>query len=172
GMFEPVPLGLGAISVLLTLWLAHRMDVIDHEGHPIHMGPRALLYWPWLLWKIITSNVSVAFAIWRPRLKIQPQVFTTQASQPSEVGRTAYANSITLTPGTVTIAMAPDGTFTVHALTDAARRSVENRIMDRRCAAMEGGKSPTPPEAVRAEPTLDAPETTDTPPVPSGKEHP
>lgn len=141
GFFEPLLLGLGLASILVTVWLAHRMDVADHEGHPIHLAPHALLsYWPWLFWQIIKSNWDVAKLILSPKMPIRPHVFTTQATQSSEVGRTTYANSITLTPGTVTLAAHADGSFEVHAIDDATREGVEALDMDRRCTRLEGRK--------------------------------
>ena len=130
------------MSIALTVWLAHRMDVVDHEGHPIHLVPHALLsYWPWLGRQILASNWDVAKLILNPKLPIKPHVFSTKATQLSEVGRTTYANSITLTPGTITIATHPDGTFEVHAIDDAAREGVETLEMDRRCTRLEGTKA-------------------------------
>ena len=138
GLFEPLLIGLGVASVVLTVWIAHVMDVVDHEGHPVHLGFRGISYFPWLGLEIIKSNWDVAKIILRPKLKIQPQTFTTKASQMSDVGLATYANSITLTPGTVTISMDDGNRFLVHALTDAAREGVETLDMDRRCTAMEG----------------------------------
>ena len=138
GYFEPLLLGLGLASIVLTVWLARRMDVTDHEGHPIHLAPHALLiYWPWLWWQICKSNWDVAKLILSPKMPIHPHVFTTQASQKTEVGITLYANSITLTPGTVTLATRSDGTFDVHAINDAAREGVETLEMDQLCTAFE-----------------------------------
>lgn len=142
GMFEPLLLGLGIASVVLTVWIAHKMDVVDHEGHPIHLGPRALLYYPWLGLEIVKANWDVAKIILSPRMKIQPHIFKTKATQLSDVGLTTYANSITLTPGTVTISMDDEGMFEIHALTHAAREGVESLEMDRRCTAMEAMDQP------------------------------
>lgn len=138
GYFEPLLLGLGAVSIAITLWLAHRMDVVDHEGHPVHLAPHALLlYWPWLFVQICKSNWDVAKLILAPKMNIRPHVFETKSSQTTEVGRTTYANSITLTPGTVTLATHVNGVFVVHTLDDAARIGVETLEMDRRCASLE-----------------------------------
>jgi len=143
GFFEPLLLGFGFVSVAFTLWIAHRMDVVDHEGHPIHMVGQALLvYWPWLFWQIVKSNWDVALVILSPKLKIVPHTFDTQTSQKTEVGLSMYANSITLTPGTVTVDMRGDGIFEVHTLTNAAREGVETLDMDRRCTALEGNPKP------------------------------
>ncbi|PHS76661.1 MAG: cation transporter [Rhodospirillaceae bacterium] len=139
GYFEPLMLGFGLASIIFTLWIAHRMDVVDHEGHPVHLAFHALMiYWPWLFWQIIKSNIDMAKVILSPKLNITPHTFDTQSSQSSDVGRVLYANSITLTPGTVTVDMRADGMFEVHALTKDAREGVETLDMDRRCTAMVG----------------------------------
>ncbi|MFC1674184.1 Na+/H+ antiporter subunit E, partial [Pseudomonadota bacterium] len=91
GFFTPLLLGLGVASVALSVWIAHRMDVVDHEGHPIHMGPRAVVYFPWLIKEIIVSNWDVAKVILSPKINIRPHVFFTKAGQLTEVGRTTYA---------------------------------------------------------------------------------
>ena len=56
-------LGLGLLSVFLVVWLAHRMDVVDHESHPIHLAPDGLLFIPWLMLEIFKANIDVALAI-------------------------------------------------------------------------------------------------------------
>ena len=144
GYFEPLMLGFGLVSIIFTLWISHRMDVIDNEGHPVHLAVHALLvYWPWLFWQIIKSNIDMAVVILSPKLNIKPHTFDTKSSQSSDVGRVLYANSITLTPGTVTVDMRADGTFEVHALTSDARQGVETLDMDRRCTSMEGAPRKT-----------------------------
>lgn len=139
GYFEPLMLGFGLVSIVFTLWIAHRMDVVDHEGHPIHLATHALLvYWSWLIWQIAKSNWDVAKVILSPKLKINPHTFDTKATQSTEVGLSMYANSITLTPGTVTMDMRSNGVFEIHVLTNEARYGLETLDMDRRCTAMEG----------------------------------
>ncbi len=142
GYFEPLMLGLGVASVAAVVYIAHRMEVVDHEGHPVHLTWRALAYWPWLLWEIVKANIDIAWVILRPRMPIQPNVFTVPGSQRSELGNVIYANSITLTPGTVTIAL-EDGKLTVHALTRDSAAGIESGDMDRRVSAMEGAAAGT-----------------------------
>ncbi len=133
---EPLLLALGALSVAFVVFIAHRMDVVDHEGHPIQLSPRAVRYFPWLLWEIVKANIDVAKIILRRRMPLSLRVFTTQGRQRSELGLTIYANSITLTPGTVTIAV--DGEcLTVHALTADAAAGVGTDEMNRRVAGLE-----------------------------------
>ncbi len=137
GYFEPLLLSLGLASVFLVVFTAMRMDVIDHEGHPIHLSWRTLLYWPWLANEIVKSSIDVARAILKPQMAIAPSVFKIKASQVTELGHVMYANSITLTPGTVTLAL-HGGTMDIHALTPAAKQGLLEGEMDRRVHAVEG----------------------------------
>lgn len=131
-------LALGAASVALTVWLARRLEAIDHEGHPLHLTWRGMPYWGWLMVEIVKANLDVARAILSSPAAIDPSVFKIKASQKDELGWTIHANSITLTPGTVTMGIEADGTFTVHALTRASREGVESGEMDRRVSRLMG----------------------------------
>ena len=132
-------LGLGAVSVILTLVISVRMGVVDREGHPIHLAIRGILYWPWLIKEIVLANVDVAKAILGRGEAIRPSVFRIKASQKSDLGRAIYANSITLTPGTVTIALDDDG-MTIHALTKSSAEGLATGDMDRRVTELEGAR--------------------------------
>ncbi|MHC8509695.1 MAG: Na+/H+ antiporter subunit E [Rhodospirillales bacterium] len=141
GYTQGLILGLGAASVALCVLIAHRMDVIDDEGFPVHLGPAAVTYWPWLWLEICKSTRDTILVILKPRDHLRPVVFRAYASQSDELGRTTYANSITLTPGTVTLAM--DGeTFLIHALNGAMQESVLDGEMDRRVTRMMGETPP------------------------------
>lgn len=132
----PLILGLGAASIVVVVYIAHRMDVVDHEGHPIHLTHRWLTYLPWLGKEIVNANLDVAKAILFPKDRVHPTVIRVKATQKTELGHVIYANSITLTPGTVTLAV-EDGMMTVHALTKFAADGVKSGEMDRRCTAVE-----------------------------------
>lgn len=136
GHYTAGPVLLGAASVVFALAVALRMDVVDHEGVPARLGPRVLLYWPWLLWQIVHSNLEVARCILSPSLPIQPRNLVLRASQKTDLGRVIYANSITLTPGTVTVEIEA-GELLVHALTASAARSLRKGDMDRRVSRVE-----------------------------------
>ena len=139
GLFDNLLiLSLGLASVLFVLHIASRMDVIDHEGHPVHLGRRVVTYWPWLLWEIIKANIDVAKIIISPKMEIQPHFFEVDASQTSELGHVIYANSITLTPGTVTVDV-DDGVLRIHALTKDAADGVISGEMDKKVASVESG---------------------------------
>ena len=136
---DPLLLGLGAASVLLVVFIARREEVADREGYPVHLVPRAVLYWPWLLKEIVVANIDVAKAILRSPMAIAPTVFTVTGSQKSELGRVIYANSIRMDGEPVTIDLDGDR-LTVHALTKAGLEGVESGAMDRRVAWLEGGQ--------------------------------
>jgi multicomponent Na+:H+ antiporter subunit E len=137
GHYDPLFLGLGVASVALTFFIASRMRVVDQEGAPHTLIVRAAIYLPWLMREVIKSNVDVARRILTPSLPIAPRTFTTRASQTTAVGRVLYANSITLTPGTVTIDVRQNE-FEIHALTSESAEEVRAGRMDRRVTQVEG----------------------------------
>ncbi len=137
GIFEPLLLGLGLGSCLAVVLIVRRMDVLDREGHPIHLGWRALAYWVWLAREIVAANFDVARRILDPRLPIDPKIIRVKTSQRSELGQVIYANSITLTPGTVSMRVSEDSIL-VHALASQPAADLESGDMDRRVTAMEG----------------------------------
>ncbi len=137
GYFEILLLSLGAASVAFSVWIALRMDLIDHEGVPMHITWAVLRYLPWLFWEIIKANIDVARRVIHPALPIAPSLFDAPVSQNTDLGQVLYANSITLTPGTVSIDLNP-GVIRVHALHDGAAEGVLEGEMDRRVSAVEG----------------------------------
>ena len=128
---------LGALSCVVVALLALRMGLVDREGVPIHLFPRLLLYAPWLVWEVVKSNVDVARRILSPRLPIAPQILHVKASQREDLGRVIYANSITLTPGTVSVDLEDDA-ITVHALSQEAADGLASGEMDRKVRWLEG----------------------------------
>jgi len=136
-------LALGAASVALSVWIVHRMEVIDREAFPIHLSYRAIVYFPWLFKEIVISNFVVAKAILAGRSAIQPEVLTVDATQDSEVGLVTYANSITLTPGTITTGL-DDGKMTVHALLKSTADGVRSGDMDKRVSKMTNIRGDVP----------------------------
>lgn len=137
GYFTPFLLGAGVLSALAVAWFAHRMDVVDREGHPIHLGPGALLYWPWLFKEIAKSAWAVSKIILDPRLPVSPTVVKFAPGQRTVVGLVTHANSITLTPGTISIEVEP-GEIVVHGLTREGAEGCIDSEMDRRVRRFEG----------------------------------
>lgn len=137
GHYNGLLLGLGALSCLFVAWIAHRMEVVDHEGHPVHVSWRAPLYWLWLGWQIVLANLDVARRILDPRMPISPTVFTVTPTQKSDLGRVTFANSITLTPGTVSLRVR-ETEIEVHALTRETAEELGQGEMDRQVTRFEG----------------------------------
>ena len=129
-------ISIGFASCLFVLFLSHRMQIDDDEGAPL-LGLRPLLYVPWLIKQIVAANVDVARCVLTPTLPISPVMIRVKADQRSEVGRVVYANSITLTPGTVSVDMQGDE-IVVHALTPEAAQFDGTGEMNRRVTALEG----------------------------------
>ncbi|HEX9674014.1 MAG TPA: Na+/H+ antiporter subunit E [Burkholderiales bacterium] len=137
GFFTVFLVTMGALSAVAIVLLGRRMEVIDHEGHPIQMGWRVLLYWPWLAKEIVKSAWGVSRIIVDPRLPISPRLVRAKTSQKTAVGVVTYANSITLTPGTISIDVRA-GEILVHALTRASADGLLEGEMDRRVTRVEG----------------------------------
>ena len=136
GHYQLLLLSLGVLSVMLVVMLTLRMDAVDRQGHPLHLSLLKLpLYWLWLGWEVIKSTIDVTRRIWAPSLPISPQRVRLKANQKTLLGKVIYANSITLTPGTVSIDVTEDG-IEVHALTHAAAAALQTGEMDRKICDM------------------------------------
>jgi multicomponent Na+:H+ antiporter subunit E len=137
GHLEPLLLGLGVASVALTVFLSRRMNVIDHESYPLHLSLKFPGFFLYLFREIVKANIDVVTRVlrWKGR-SVSPQMIKIPQLQESDLGAVIYANSITLTPGTVTIRLSKDS-LTVHALskeaagelaTNAMSEEISNRV--------------------------------------------
>ena len=138
GDFGLLNLSLGLASALLVVAISHRMNVVDRASRPYRLSARLPLYLAWLARKVIRSNLDVTRAIWTPGHSISPAVVRLKLSQQTALGKVLYANSITLTPGTVTLAI-EDDEILVHALTHADAAVLETGEMDRKVRELECG---------------------------------
>ena len=136
GHYTPLLLAFGAISVAVAGVAALRMRILDPEGHPIEWLGGFALYIPWLAKEIGKSAWSVTKIILDPRLPISPTMAVVRAGQRSPVGIATFANSITLTPGTITVGVSGND-LTVHALVREGVADLEGGEMDRRVRALE-----------------------------------
>ncbi|MEM9472651.1 MAG: Na+/H+ antiporter subunit E [Pseudomonadota bacterium] len=139
GYFKPLLLGLGLASTLICTYLALRMRRADGEGSQFkilqHVHQLAT-YWPWLLLEIAKSNVQVAKIMLSGKPDVDPVMIRLKAGQSTEMGQVIYGNSITLTPGTITVDI-EDGELLVHALTQSGADGLHEGEMDRRITALE-----------------------------------
>jgi len=91
------------------------MRILDHETAPYGTIPQTLSYFTWLFIEIIKANIAVVRAVLSPNLEISPTMTKIPTPQKSDIGKVMFANSITLTPGTVSVSMEDDHIL-VHAL--------------------------------------------------------
>lgn len=140
GIYTQFLVTAGVISAIAIALLATRMGVADEEGLPLQLASSALTYWPWLVWQIILSALNVTKIILNPSLPISPTLTRVKMSQKSDVARVTYANSITLTPGTISVDIEGDEIL-VHAITGENASDVESGDMDARVAKFEGAPS-------------------------------
>ena len=136
GHYTTFVITLGAISVLFVVFIAHKMDVVDHEAQPLHLTFKIPAYHLWLIKEIIISNITVVKHIWLGNNSISPTFKTITSSQKTDMGKVIYANSITLTPGTVTVNIYHDK-FLVHALLRESIDDLEKGEMDKRVSRLE-----------------------------------
>jgi multicomponent Na+:H+ antiporter subunit E len=136
GHYTPMVLGLGAFSCLFCAYVCHRMGIVDSESVPLHMLARLPLYALSLGCEIAKSNWDVAKRIVLPGRRISPTIVRLRARQSSELGQVIFANSITLTPGTVTVALR-DGDAIVHAISEENAQDMEGGDMDQRVRMLE-----------------------------------
>lgn len=128
---------LGAASLAVTLWIVKRMRIMDSETAPADFGIRPLFYVPYLIKEIAQSNLDVSKIVLSPAMPMQRNMIEVTAKQRSEVGRVVMANSITLTPGTVSIRVAEDKIL-VHALSLNDAEEDLSGEMNRRVCMIEG----------------------------------
>jgi multicomponent Na+:H+ antiporter subunit E len=126
----------GAGCAILCALVATRTGSTDAEGHPVHLLRGAVTYWPWLLWEIVKAAWAVTKVVLHPRLPVSPTMTVVTASQRTTTGIATYANSITLTPGTITVGV-EGNQLTVHALVREGADDLEGGGMDARVTQFE-----------------------------------
>lgn len=140
GHYEFPLLQMGGGALLFTLWFVGRLRILDRETSPYFILPRAIIYWIWLMGEIVKANFVVVRAALRAEPDIEPALVKVKTCCKSDLSRVVFANSITLTPGTVTVDV--DGEdLLVHALyaDDAAPGAFDE--MDRKSSWAMDGKS-------------------------------
>jgi multicomponent Na+:H+ antiporter subunit E len=139
GMFDAFHLTLGAISCLLVALFSGTMLF---EGLRVEVRTKQifgmLVYFPWLLWAIVLSSLQVAYIVLHPQMldKMEPQLIRFNTRLKSNFARVTFAQSITLTPGTITVSL-QDDEMTVYALTRSAAESLPGEMERRIARALE-----------------------------------
>lgn len=128
------------LCALLYLFTVKFLDITPKkELARLKKLPRILLYLLYLLKEVILSAWHVMKLIWDPKAKIQPELRTFDTRLKTEEANVILSDSITLTPGTITV-YAQDGRLTVHCLDTSTGEGIEDNEMLHRVAALEGEK--------------------------------
>lgn len=135
GKFDVFHLSAGLITIAMVAWLQSLLVPMRKEGEPrIRLLP-VLLYVPWLFWQMVLSSLFVARLILWDREHIDPRIVVFRSHQPSVVHHTVFANSITLTPGTLTVDLRGDR-YLVHAICERTENELLNGPMARKVARL------------------------------------
>lgn len=135
GHYGPLLLALGALSVVVVCWLTRRAD-LDHQSVTVAFALRLPRYFLWLSGKVLVSAYAVARKVWSPRPALRPVVEPTPAAQLPELSQVVYANSITLTPGTLSLDVEADH-IEVHSLERSGVDELGEGLMLRRVRQTE-----------------------------------
>lgn len=136
GLYKPLVMSLGVLSCLLSIYLAHRMGFFRNNTNLLRLMPRLPGYWLWLLREIIISSLDVAKLILKPSMPISPTVVVLEAEAKTDMGQVILGNSITLSPGTVTLDLYK-GKVLIHCLTSESAKELQKGEANRRVAALE-----------------------------------
>ena len=137
GHYTGLLLSLGLLSVLLVTYITVRMQLLEYDQPDVlRQTVRSVPYGFWLLKEIVKSNIDVIKRILTPELPIRPQLVNIKSTQKDELARVAYANSITLTPGTISIDVEGDY-IEVHALAESGVEGLTSGDMDKRITSVE-----------------------------------
>ena len=143
GYFEPLLLTFGVISIAIVLLLSGRMGIFDFETAPYLFIPKTLSYFAWLGGEVFKANVTVAKAVLKPDMNISPSWVRIPLRGHNDMGAAMFANSITLTPGTVSVDI-PDEAILVHALLEDMAVADDFMEMSERAGWAVGDNPMTP----------------------------
>lgn len=138
GHYTGLLLSLGALSIALVAWLAHRMDVVDNEAVPLSASWRLPLYWLWLGKEVLLASFDTIKRIYGGPKALDPALRTIRHNQPSELNTVLYANSITLTPGTMSVRVTDDSIL-IHTVNAELLDGLEDGEMAQRAKATQRG---------------------------------
>ena len=138
GEFSFILLLSGIISSLLVSYISH--DLLIGNGD-MKLGfirtIRFIRFLPWLLWQIVLANIDLALRTLHPKMPINPILINIKNNLKTDLGMVILANSITLTPGTVTIDV-NENEFLVHVISEKAAQSLISGEMQARVKKIEG----------------------------------
>lgn len=121
GKFDLFHLALGALCCLIVAAMSSDLLITNTSFSSVpRLWSRFLMYFPWFLWQIVLSNIHMLKLVYKRDLQknINPQMVHFKTSLKNDMARVTLANSITLTPGTITVGLSIYGDYSVHAIDD------------------------------------------------------
>ena len=130
GIFDAFHLISGLVCCAIVAIISHDLLVKGKSAKKLLKSLRLAIYIPWELWQIVLANIDVAYRVLHPRMPIDPLIIEFETTLRGEFSLTTLANSITLTPGTITILVEPErGKFCVHAI---AKEPADALLLDQK----------------------------------------
>jgi multicomponent Na+:H+ antiporter subunit E len=134
GRFDPFHLIMGVVSSALVTAMSG--DLIFTSGKPLRLFGlwlRLAGYIPWLIVQIFLANLHVMALVFHPRMRdlVDPKIITFDSRLKDDYARMVFANSITLTPGTITVDVTAWGRFSVHCIDDASAQSLPGKMEEK-----------------------------------------
>ncbi|GAA3916119.1 Na+/H+ antiporter subunit E [Litoribacillus peritrichatus] len=139
GYIQPLLLSFGAVSIAVVLVVLKRMDAVDQEPKHVSSGFQMFRYLAWLAGQVVSSSIHVTKLIWGSPDKLSPSLAKVSIKNVTPKAHVLYANSITLTPGTLSVDL-KDGEVTVHALEKASIDQLEQGDMERKIISLWSDK--------------------------------
>ena len=136
----------GILTAVVTTWVTYPLLLVPNKdgskkyyvfGFSI---PKMIMYFFWLMWQLVLANIDVLLATTGQELNIDPKVVRFRFRADNPMASVILANSITLTPGTVTMNVTDNGVYEIHALTVGAAAGVLDGGMQKKVADLYGEK--------------------------------
>ncbi|MGE0712832.1 MAG: Na+/H+ antiporter subunit E [Planctomycetota bacterium] len=131
---SPLLVGFGVVCIAVVTGVCVRHRILVEDWSPLRLLASAR-YLPYLLWEVLLANLRVLKVVYSPEMPLDPQVVKVPTELRTPTARMIYANSITMTPGTVTLETGP--VYLVHALTHEDARGLVEGDMQERVRALE-----------------------------------
>lgn len=144
GKFDLKFLLYGVMTAMISAWICVPLLLLSNADgskkyfiFDVNLGKYAM-YWLWLLNEVVKANIDVVKATVKSEMVINPRVIAFRIQFDNPMAYTTLANSITLTPGTVTLNVTEDGLYEIHALTDGAAEGLLEGGMQKKVADLFG----------------------------------
>ncbi|MCP4110618.1 MAG: Na+/H+ antiporter subunit E [Desulfobacteraceae bacterium] len=133
GRFDLFHILLGVISCMIVAALSNDLLFPPESKGVSVLWLRFIRYIPWLLWQVFLANIHVMYLVFHPRMMelIDPRIIKFQSRLRSDMALVTFANSITLTPGTITVYTSIYGNFTVHVIDKQSGQSLPGDMEER-----------------------------------------